>query len=161
MIIIATTRAGKEDVVLRDLEDALFPFDIEVKASKTNVQGLILLETSLRFKEVLRILSWRRIRHLYRLIPLQFVAEDLNGLVDELAKLLNKLKGKSIKVVLEIRGCKKNEVSQFILTSLPKLPHEKDFNVIIYVEKIDNILGLGVLTREEYDFIREKVRSPI
>jgi len=154
LVAMVTVRAGREDKVAMDLMDALYPYDQEVKVSKTDFSGLLILRTSLNPKRLLDILRNKPIAHLYKVLPFNYYSSlDESSLGGELVRLLSRinLEWRKFLIKVKVRGNKEIDENALSL-KLAKLVEEKlgkrgDLKkpeLVIRVEVIGNDVGISI-----------------
>ncbi|RLE67116.1 MAG: hypothetical protein DRJ47_00970 [Thermoprotei archaeon] len=165
--ILATVKPGKEEKVKRDILDALYPFDPQVNVQFTGFGGVLIIETKLKPKRLIGLLSWRRIRHLYRLIPLKIMVSIENVDSKTLSAALNDIsEGEATAVIVKKRGIpspKAYEIVDKIIGLLKTrnihLTNRRKASKIVFIEFMGEILGVGVLDERTFKFIKEHVSN--
>ena len=152
---MVTVKPGREEKCLRDLRDAIFPLDKEVKVEKTEISGVLLIKSTLNFKSLVDLLINKPIRHLMRVIKLEEVS-DIDCYEDLLRKVKIRLPyNRKVAIKIELRGRSKSISSRLKLYSRKyfkdlKICSVRDADVVLLIEGIGSLLGYCICSKNEY-----------
>jgi len=155
---IVTTAYGKELQGELELGDALLPYDFNLKISYTPFKGVLVLDTSVEFKELMRILLEHPPSTIRRIVKVDVCCSIDQNLTKCVESYLLKVRGKYHKVLFGRKGSLKHELLKIVeLVALKYRSSEKVLNVL-HIEPIDHevCLGLMGLGEDKFHVLRDK-----
>ncbi len=152
MLYVVTVRYGKERTAELELGDAIFPHDPVVKITQTEFGGVLLLDTTLNFDELLRVLSVFPPVNVERIVPVRECCR-----VEELMKCVNRLVREAGPVV-NVKVGRKGGIPGDLVKVLEAM-RRKGSTVTVHVEPVSKeLVCVGVTKTGEDRFytVREK-----
>jgi len=147
---VVTVRFGKEDFSVRELGDAIFPYDNNVLVTKTRFKGVLLLYTTLSLPDLLRILAVFPPVYVERIVKIDFccpVVEVYECIVRHLAS--KNLQYETIRFgrIGSLGKEKAKEIEELFLKY-----REFGCNKILHVEPINGYVCFGSMKKDEDKF---------
>ena len=161
MIYLVTVKPGKEDKCGMDILDAIFPYDSTVEYKKCEKKGNIILESRLTWRNLFKILSRKRIRHLYGIIPFLKVFNKFNVFLDSLLLDLSNLE----EIYLELRMDKASKNLEEVIKKRIKargirIISKRKSKKVVMVGILGKIIGYSILDKDEFYKLRRSIISP-
>lgn len=152
MIYVVTVRYGKEKVAELELGDAIFPYDPKVSIKPTEFGGVLLLETTLDFDELIRILSVFPPVNVERIVPIRECCR-IENLVECVHRYMRK-EGPVVSVRIGRRGGMPDDLVK-VLEALRR----KGSPITIHVEPVSKDLvcvGVSKTGEDRFYLIRQR-----
>ncbi len=152
---VLTVKYGKEKRAELEVGDSVFPYDINVRISRTRFKGVLVLETTLGFNELISVLSTYPPSVLERVVPVDKCFKINSNLVSE---LLNYVRTKEFsKIRFGRYGSLGHELVKEINALLNNL-RSINSNKVLHIEPINDEVCVGVIDegRDKFYIIRNR-----
>ena len=153
---VVTVKFGKEDFSIREIGDAVFPYDNNVLVAKTKFKGVLVLYTKLNYSDLLKVLSTYPPAYIERIVKVDFccpVTEVIECTVDRLARI--KLQYSSVKFgrIGSLGREKAKKIKEIFLKY-----RNPDCNKVLHVEPINDYVCFGLMewNKDKFSTIRKK-----
>ena len=152
MLYVVTVRYGKEKAAELELGDAIFPHDPGVKIRPTEFGGVLLLETTLDYGELIRVLSAFPPVNVERIVPVKECCgvRELMECVDRLIREAG--------TVISVRIGRKGGIPSDLIKVLEAM-RRKGSVATVHVEPVSKELvcvGLTKTGEDRFYIIRER-----
>ncbi len=154
---VVTVKYGKENQAIRELGDALFPYDEGVEVRKTRFRGVLKLVTALEFNQLIRLLSSFPPASVERVVKVSACC-DLSEVGEYLIRVLRKLaEGGFGELRYGRKGSLSSELKERIWNEL-RSAFKENSDRVIHVEPLNGEVCVGLMRKDEDKFylIRER-----
>ncbi len=152
-LIIVTCAPGNEELCEEEIGNAIFSHDPFLEIRRTRHKGVLIVETRIDSLKSIRLLRSREYGFARRAVPLMKIVEpSVDNVVEEALSLLPEgIKEVCVYVRIRgIRGLSKGIWSRLRRALLDKgIRVRRDAGYCIYVEGVDNLIGVSLLRNRE------------
>jgi len=149
---VATVKYGKEEFAEREIGDALYPLDPEIRIDKTVHRGVLAVYTKLNRQELLNALKANPPSALERIVPIQFCC-GVNDTQECITKNMRLLPSAVKKIRFGRKGSLHSEGVKRIKDMLKDLM-DPDAEEELLVEPLNSLVCFGIVRNGEDRFWR-------